>query len=159
MQGALLFNIVVLLGFLLLVIRNRESGRRALALAVESLNRVTPLLIILVLVLILTQHWLSENMVIGHINSLSGPTGYLMAAFLGAVVHIPLFITFPIGGELLDAGINPGFIAVLITSLVMVHTFSIPIEMREMGWRFALLRNALSLVAAVCIGILVGVLY
>ena len=159
MYGALLFNIAVLVVFLLFYFRNKKKARHALHLAIKSFWKIGPLLLIVMIFLIFSQRIFSGERVITYLTHSSGPLGYLIAAFLGTVVHIPLFVAFPIGGQLLQSGVNPGLIAVLITSLVMVHTFSIPIEIKELGTKFAVYRNVLSFVFAICIGVIMGLLY
>jgi hypothetical protein len=48
-------------------------------------------------------------------------------------------------------------IAVFITTLTMVGFMTLPMEISIMGKRFTLLRNVLSIIAALIIGLLVGV--
>jgi len=86
----------------------------------------------------------------------SGVTGVLTAALLGSVLHIPSLVSFPLGGSLIAAGASATVVAVFITTLTMVGFVTLPMEIRVLGKRFTLLRNGLSLVAAVIIGVLVG---
>lgn len=140
-------------------LKNKEKNKEAIQLAFKSLKQIGPLILIILTIMMFIQRFFTTSFIEKYTTELSGPLGYIGAAFLGAIVHIPLFISFPLGGELLHAGVNPGFIAVLITSLVMVHTFSIPVEIKEMGLKFAIIRNVLSLLSAIMIGIILGVLY
>lgn len=159
MIAAIIFDgimVLVLLGFL---VYNNKKGREMWDVAYKSLKKGLPLLIALCIVLIFLQGMVSEQYLTDQIAKTNGFTGYLVAAGLGAFVHIPLIITFPLGGELLKSGANSGFVAVLITSLVMVHLFSLPIEAKELGLRFSILRNSLSLVAAIVVGVILGVLF
>ncbi|MEA3230102.1 MAG: hypothetical protein U9P44_04250 [archaeon] len=159
MYEPLVFNAFIILVFLFFYSKNKNKAGKALKCAFKSLRNVIPLIMIMLIVLIFVQNTFSEEFIRQNITAFSGPTGYFIAAFLGAVVHIPLFISFPLGGQLLQSGVNPGFIAVLITSLVMVHTFTIPLEIKEMGLKFALARNILCLVSAIIIGFVMGVFY
>lgn len=86
----------------------------------------------------------------------SGFTGVFTAGLLGAILHIPALVSFPLGGSLMDAGASATVVAVFITTLTMVGFVTLPMEIRILGKRFALLRNGLSLVAALLIGLLVG---
>ena len=61
--------------------------------------------------------------------------------------------------ELLDKGIDPGIVGGFITSLIMVHTFSIPIEIKELGFKFAITRNVLSFIFAITIGFIIAYIY
>ncbi|RLG12873.1 MAG: hypothetical protein DRN71_05635 [Candidatus Nanohalarchaeota archaeon] len=156
---ALVFNAIVLVVFLVCYFTDKDKSVHALRLSVRSFERIGPVFVVVILFLVFVQGLFSGDAVFAYVSGVSGLWGYLVAAFVGAIVHVPLFITFPVSGQLLALGVNPGYIAVLITSLVMVHTFSMPIEIKELGLKFALLRNFLCLVFAIVIGVLMGVLY
>ncbi len=159
MIAPLIFNLVIIAVFASFYWKDNKKAVKAFNLALKSLLKIAPLIIIIIILLVFIQEILSAERLISYISGSSGPLGYVIAAFAGAFFHIPLFIAFPIGGQLLENSVNPGFIAVLITSLVMVHSFSIPIEVKELGLRFAVLRNSLSIIAAILIGAIIGVLY
>ncbi len=156
---ALIFNAVVFAVFLVCYFTDKDKSVHALRLSVRSFERIAPIFVTVILVLVFVQDLFLGDVVFDYIAGVSGIWGYLAAAFLGAIVHVPLLITFPVAGQLLVSGVNPGYIAVLITSLVMVHTFSMPVEIKELGLKFALVRNFLCLVFAIVIGVLMGVLY
>ncbi|MCK5699349.1 MAG: hypothetical protein KAH93_05860, partial [Candidatus Aenigmarchaeota archaeon] len=156
---ALIFNAVVLVVFLVCYFRDKDKSVHALRLSVRSFERIAPVFVVVILLLVFAQGLFSGDAVFAYVAGVSGLWGYLVAAFVGAIVHVPPFITFPIAGQFLASGVNPGYIAVLVTSLVMVHTFSIPIEVKELGLKFALVRNFLCLVFAIVIGVIMGVLY
>ena len=156
---ALIFNAVVFAVFLVCYFTDKDKSVHALRLSVRSFERIAPVLIVVILFLVFAQDLFLGDVVFDYIAGVSGFWGYLVAAFAGAIVHVPLLITFPVAGQLLASGVNPGYIAVLITSLVMVHTFSMPVEIKELGLKFALVRNFLCLVFAIVIGVLMGVLY
>ena len=156
---AFIFNAVVLVIFLVCYFTDKDKSVHALHQSVRSFERIAPIFVVVILVLVLVQGSFSGDAVFAYVAEVSGLWGYLAAAFLGAIVHVPPFITFPVAGQFLASGVNPGYIAVLVTSLVMVHTFSIPIEIKELGLKFALVRNFLCLVFAIVIGVILGVLY
>ncbi len=158
-QGLVIFNLVIFSVFVLFYLVDRRKGNQSLKWAFKHFVSLMPLLLIIIIVLMFMEKIISKEMVTQHITAFSGPMAYLVAAFLGAIVHIPLFIAFPLGGQLLQAGVNPGAIAVFVTSLVMVHIFTVPVEIKELGFKFAIVRNGLGLVSAIIIGIIVGVLY
>ena len=155
----LAFNVLVAAVFFWFFHKDREKSLHAVRLAFKSFLTLLPLLVVVGVLLIFTQVVFSEEVLIKYPAEFTGALGYVVAALLGAFVHLPFFIVFPIGGQLLEKGVNPGFIAVLITSLVMVHTFSIPVEIKEMGLKFAVVRNLLCFAFALCIGIIIGVIY
>lgn len=156
---ALIFNAVVFVVFFVCYFTGKEKSLHALRLSVRSFENIAPVFVVVILFLVFEQGLFSGDAIFAYVAGVSGLSGYLMAAFVGAIVHVPPFIAFPVAGPLLASGVNPGYIAVLVTSLVMVHTFSIPIEVKELGLKFALIRNFLCLVFAILIGVIMGVLY
>lgn len=80
------------------------------------------------------------------------------AAVVGSITLIPAFVAFPLVGSFVDAGasIVPG--VAFLTTLTMVGVVTFPLEKKEFGTRFALVRNVLSFGAAVCIAALMGVI-
>ncbi len=87
----------------------------------------------------------------------SGWLGMAVAAMLGSISLIPGFIAFPLGGILLKNGVSYQVLAVFITTLMMVGILTLPLEAKYFGMRVALLRNALSFIGAVLIGLLIGI--
>jgi len=159
MLQEILFNLAVFITFLIYYSKNRDKARQALVLLYKSIRKIYPLILIMMFLFVFLQKLSIEGMITGYIEASSGYLGYLSAAVAGSIFHIPHFIAFPIGGQLLQTGVNPGFIAVFISSLVMVHIFSIPIEIKFLGVKFAVIRNGLSFMFSIIIGIIFGVLY
>lgn len=69
----------------------------------------------------------------------------LAAAGFGAIMMIPSLIALPLAGSLVEAGASYTTIAAFITTLTMVGFVTLPIEMRELGPKFTLMRNLLGL--------------
>lgn len=159
MLSAIIFNAVVLLVLIILFLRDKEKFKKAITIAYVSLKKLLPLLLIIFFLMLLLQFILSESFIVDTVKQSTGLKGYVITALLGGIINIPLFMTFPIGGELLRSGVNPGLIGVLISSLVMVHLFTLPVEIKYLGTKYAVLRNGLSFIAAIIIGVLIGVLF
>ncbi len=78
------------------------------------------------------------------------------AAAVGSVTLIPGFVAFPLCALLLQMGAAYSVVAVFLTTLMMVGVVTLPLEAKYFGWKTALLRNALSLAAAVVVGLGIG---
>jgi len=101
----------------------------------------------------------SKETIVQWLGASSGPGGFIIAALVGAVSLIPGFIAFPLGSILIKMGVSYQVIAVFITTLMMVGIVTLPLEAKYFGWRTALMRNALSFICAVFIGIAIGILW
>lgn len=84
----------------------------------------------------------------------SGWTGFIAAGLLGSISLIPGFIAFPLAGVLHKSGVSYQILAIFITTLMMVGIVTLPLEAKYFGWKSAIMRNALSFVAAFIIGFL-----
>lgn len=79
-------------------------------------------------------------------------------AFLGSITLIPAFVAFPLAGSLAGAGAGIMPIVAFITTLTMVGIVTFPLEKKEFGTKFVLIRNGLSFVFAIVIAVVMGVL-
>jgi uncharacterized membrane protein YraQ (UPF0718 family) len=140
------------------LLKDRAKTAQALRAAAKSGIGLAPTLLSILVLIGLVLGFVSVETISRILGEGSGAGGVLTAALLGSVLHIPSLVSFPLGGSLMKAGASATVVAVFITTLTMVGFVTIPVEIRVLGKRFALLRNGLSLVAAIIIGLLVGVL-
>lgn len=84
----------------------------------------------------------------------SGAKGWLIAASFGSVSLIPGFIAFPLCSILIGKGVAYSTIAIFITTLMMVGIITLPVEAKFFGWKVSLIRNIMSFIAALLVGLL-----
>ena len=82
----------------------------------------------------------------------------IISALAGSVTLIPAFVAFPLVGSLVDAGASIVPAVAFLTTLTMVGVVTFPLEKKKFGFKFALLRNALSFVFAIAIALVMGVI-
>jgi uncharacterized membrane protein YraQ (UPF0718 family) len=121
------------------------------------LNLLPSLLNVLMLVAIVLS-LVPQSRIVALLGKESGIGGYVVAALIGSISLIPGFIAYPLCGILVKTGINPGVIAVFVTTLMMVGILTLPLEIKFFGARTALLRNGLSFVGAILIGSIMAVI-
>lgn len=92
--------------------------------------------------------WLGKN---------SGWFGIFTAAILGSISLIPGFIAYPLCSILIKNGVSYKIIAIFITTLMMVGILTLPIEAKYFGMKVSILRNILSFLGAIIIGLIIGV--
>jgi uncharacterized membrane protein YraQ (UPF0718 family) len=88
----------------------------------------------------------------------AGFTGILIIALAGAILYIPSLTSFPLAASLLRSGASIASVAAFITTLTMVGVVTLPVEIRVLGKRMALLRNGLSFIIAILIALIMGVI-
>ena len=83
-------------------------------------------------------------------------TGTVVAALAGSVTLIPAFVAFPLVGSLIDGGAHLVPSVAFLTTLTMVGIKTFPLEIKEFGYKFTLLRSLFSLLAAIFIAFIMG---
>jgi uncharacterized membrane protein YraQ (UPF0718 family) len=155
---AISINGIALVCLAISLLKDRARTSQALRMALRSGASLAPTLLSILVFIGLVLGFVPVETIGRILGEGSGVVGVLTAALLGSVLHIPSLVSFPLGGSLMTAGASATVVAVFITTLTMVGFVTIPVEIRVLGKRFTLLRNGLSLVAAVIIGLLVGVI-
>lgn len=92
------------------------------------------------------------------IGAQSGFRGMLTAALLGAVTLVPVLVAFPVAARLLQNGAGVTQTAVFISTLTMVGFVTLPMEIKYLGKKVAVLRNALAFLFSFAAAFLIGVL-
>jgi len=81
----------------------------------------------------------------------------LVAAVAGSVTLIPAFVAFPLVGSFVDVGASIVPAVAFLTTLTMVGIVTFPLEKKEFGFKFAVIRNVFSFVMALLIAAVMGV--
>ena len=144
---------VALISFLLDRKKTFTGLKKGLGMFVNILPELLNILILVSVVLYL----IPQSMLIRWLGRDSGMTGISIAAVTGSISLIPGFIAYPLAAILRKSGVSYGVLAVFITTLMMVGIVTLPLEAKYYGLKTALLRNGLSFLGALIIGILVGV--
>jgi uncharacterized membrane protein YraQ (UPF0718 family) len=120
-------------------------------------NVLLPFLSILILVSILL-YFIPPEVISKYLGANSGVLGFTIAALVGAVTLIPGFISYPIAAGLIQQGASYTVVATFMTTLMMVGVVTLPLEIRYFGKTVAITRNVLNFIAAIIIGLLVGLI-
>jgi uncharacterized membrane protein YraQ (UPF0718 family) len=144
---------VVLISFFL----DREKTFTGLKKGLRMFVSILPELLNILILVSVVLYLIPQSMLIRLLGRDSGMTGISIAALTGSISLIPGFIAYPLAAILLKSGVSYGVLAVFITTLMMVGVVTLPLEAKYFGLKTALLRNGLSFLGALIIGILVGV--
>ena len=151
------YTVLICLALSFLVDRRKTylGCQRGLAMFLTIL----PTLLLVIALVSIFLYLFPKEVLASTLGAKSGFLGVLIAALLGSIALIPPFIAFPLGRILLDQGIPATTVAVFITTLIMVGFLTLPLEIKFLGKKAALLRNFFSFAGALIIGLLVGILY
>ncbi len=81
----------------------------------------------------------------------------IVFAIVGCITLIPAFVAFPLAGSLVNAGASIVPVVAFLTTLTMVGIVTFPLEKKEFGGKFTLIRNSLSFLFAIVIALIMGV--
>ncbi len=155
---AILINVLAFLGLGVAFFKDREKAMKSLRVAGKSLFKILPMILIIVIVVGLLLGFVPPDQIARFFGEQTGIFGVLIIGGIGAIMHIPSLIAFPLAASLLESGASIMAAAAFITTLTMIGTVYLPMEMRVLGKKFALLRNGLSFVVAIIISILMGLI-
>lgn len=155
---AIIINIFVLICIVVSLIKNRSKTVKALKIALIAFLKIIPIVFSIIIVIGLLLTFFTKDFISSAIGAKSGALGVLIAALMGSIMHIPALIAFPLSSALLKEGASIAAVAAFITTLTMIGFFTLPLEIKELGKKFALLRNGLSIIIALIIAILMGIL-
>ncbi|MGM0432975.1 MAG: permease [Spirochaetota bacterium] len=137
--------------------KSRKKTLQAFKTAGRALLKTAPSLLAVLGIIGLTLGILTPETIRGLVGAEAGILATLAGALIGAITLIPSLIAFPLAGSLLDAGATVMTISAFVTTLVMVGFVTAPMEIKELGKRFTLLRNGLGFLAALLIAVIMGV--
>ena len=115
---------------------------------------ILPTLLSVIILISIVLYFISDKVLMEYLGADAGIGAYFSAAIIGAVAILPGFIAYPLAGILVKSGVALSVIAVFITTLKMVGILTIPIEKKYFGLKISLMRNALSFIGALVVGII-----
>lgn len=98
-----------------------------------------PYVVIIVLAIGLMQGFLSKEIISGFLGESSGFSEVFLAGLLGAILYIPAIVSFHLTASLINSGASIMVAVVFITTLTMVGFLILPLEIKELGKKFAIL--------------------
>lgn len=137
-------------------VKDRQKTKQALVKAWKAFERILPSILGILLLIGLLLAALSPETISAVIGSQSGLLGMAAAALVGSVTLIPGFVAFPLAAALLNSGAGVMQIAVFISTLMMVGVATAPLEIKVMGRRATVARNALAFVFSFAVALVIG---
>lgn len=137
-------------------VKNRKKTALALQKAWKMFITVLPQFLSILLLVGLLLAAVTPETIRRVIGTESGFAGMLLTSLLGAVAPVPVLIAFPIAAELLRNGAGITQIAVFVSTLTTVGIVTLPMEIRYLGKKAAILRNALAYLFSFAAAFVIG---
>lgn len=135
---------------------DEEKTRRALRISAKSFAGLVPRILGMIALVGLVLALVPPDM-LTKLFSIRGIGGFVLVSAIGSIITMPAPIAFPLVGSLFKLGAAPATLAAFVTTLTMVGVITAPMEISYFGKRFTLIRQTLSFVTAIIIGLLMGV--
>jgi len=120
-------------------LKDRKKTKQSLLGAAKSFVRILPIVFIIIIFVGLLLGFVSQTQISRIAGEHAGFWRVFLIALVGAIMHIPSLIAFP-------------------TTLTMIGTITLPLEIKELGKKVALLRNGMSFIIAIIIALIMGVI-
>jgi Predicted permease. len=137
-------------------VKDKKKTAMSLKRAWRMFLNVLPQFLAILLLVGLLLAVLNPSTIQQIIGANSGLYGMLITALLGSVALVPAIIAFPITAELLRNGAGLMQIAVFISTLTTVGIVTLPLEIRYLGKKAALLRNILAFLFSFAVAAITG---
>jgi uncharacterized membrane protein YraQ (UPF0718 family) len=138
-----------------------SAGKTAAALKLAARRFVTilPAFLTMLVLFSVAITLLPQDVVMRLLGEQSGWMGVAIASVVGSVTLMPGFIAFPLCGALLKQGVPYMVLAAFTTTLMTVGVLTYPLERRYFGASIAIIRNAFSLLIALAVAVVMGLVF
>lgn len=146
------------IGLIASLMKSKEKTKKAFKIAGKAFFKSAPSLLTVLGIVGLTLGTLTPETISKFVGAEAGFTATILASIIGAITLIPSLVAFPLAGSLLRSGATVMTVSAFVTTLVMVGIVTAPMEIKELGKKFTLLRNGFGFLAALVIAGIMGVL-
>ncbi len=157
MKTVILINGLVIISLIISFSKDKMKTKKSLLIALKTLGKIAPS-IVSVILLIGIMYGLFSDKIVLFFGQENGVIGFVTIALFGSILHIPALLAFPLAGSFLSEGASISSVAAFITTLTMIGIVTLPLEIKTMGKKFAIYRNAISFIIALIIAALMGII-
>ncbi len=138
------------------LLKDRRKTVLALKKSWKAFENILPQFLAVILLASLLLAVLQPQTVSALIGRRSGWLGVTLSAVVGAVTLIPGFVAFPMAALLLQGGAGSMQIGAFVSTLMMVGVITLPLEIRYLGRKLAVLRNAAAFLFSFLVAWVIG---
>jgi uncharacterized membrane protein YraQ (UPF0718 family) len=141
---------------ILSLLKDRKKTKAALLKAWKAIENILPQFLAILFVAGILLAYLTADTISRFIGRESGWWGVVGAALVGSVTLIPGFLAFPLAALLLQNGAGAIQIGAFVSTLMMVGVITLPVEIKYLGRKVALLRNLLAFAFSFLVALVIG---
>lgn len=140
-------------------IANKKKTLKALKIALKKFMKIAPAFTVMLILVSIILYLVPDEMIVKYLGSGNWLQGIGIASFFGSITMMPGFVAFPLCGILVEKGVQYSVIAAFSTTLMLVGIITFPIEQKYLGTKVTVIRNAVCLVLAIVISLIIGLVY
>ncbi len=142
----LIFGLAAICTAVALSLVFRDKGALTWRVSWQYLKEMIFVLPAVMVIMGLFAVWVDRGVVVRYLGEESGVLGLLLSVALGTLPTGPLYVAFPLAAMLLKKGARVANVLAFCCSWAALSVPAELMELRFMGWRFTLLRLALTFV-------------
>ena len=144
---------------LLSLAADRRKTIEALRIAWKRFSGIVPVFLLMLVFVSITLYFLPREAIARLLGADDPFGGLLIAMVVGSITLMPGFIAYPLCGILRSEGVPFMVLSGFTTTLMMVGILTFPVEKAYFGTRTTILRNLVSLLTALVIAIVTGLVF
>lgn len=156
--GLILISISIVLYSILFKKNDKDKIKKSLKKSSKIFVQNSIRIFLIFLIIGMLQNFLSKDSVGNFLLKFQGIKGIFFGELTGSIMMGPVASGYPIAKYLFDNGAEVSLISAFLLSWVLIGFVSVSIEFKELGKRFALVRNFLTLISIIIISIIMGVI-
>ncbi|HHT96755.1 MAG TPA: permease [Clostridiales bacterium] len=153
----LVFWLVTVIWFIVSIIKDKKKTLSSIKMSSGMMKHMAGEIIGILFLIGIILTFLPPETIKEYAGQSSSLITTLIFALVGCITLIPAFVAFPLAGSLVNAGASIVPVVAFLTTLTMVGIVTFPLEKKEFGTKFTLIRNSLSFVFAIVIALIMGV--
>ena len=155
---AIIINVIALAALIFAFIKDKDKAVKSIKIALKSFIKMLPVVLIMIIAIGLLLGFVPPEQISRFVGEQSGVGGILLVGVVGALMHIPALLSFPLAASILENGASVTAVVAFITTLTMIGMITLPLEIKILGKKMALLRNGISFVIAILIAFIMGMI-
>lgn len=153
----IVFWVIAIVLIIISLIKNKQKTFAAMKKSKSMMGNMLSDIVAIIFLIGLVLTFIPPDTIKSVLGSANTFVSTVISAFVGSITLIPAFVAFPLVGSLVDAGASIVPAVAFLTTLTMVGVVTFPLEKKEFGTKFTLIRNALSFGFAIIIALTMGV--
>ncbi len=155
---AIIINGIAFAALIFAFIKDKDKAVKSIKIAFKSFIKMLPVVLIMIIAIGLLLGFVPPEQISRFVGEQSGVGGILLVGVVGALMHIPALLSFPLAASILENGASVTAVVAFITTLTMIGMITLPLEIKILGKKMALLRNGISFVIAILIAFIMGMI-